>query len=181
MRAAILASCAAFIAVTAMPVFAQWAGKPVYPQRGIIMMPLEVPSFPSLREFYSHVAKDRGLADPEGDFAIQQIEARASVDHLRAPSGDPVIVVKVEAPRAGDNASFFVLREKPDHLCLLGEMNGRSYESTTANGHLELVLDAGRGAQAPRYQVDGDFLIDLAALARLDRDDPVELDVKHAF
>jgi hypothetical protein len=61
-------------------------------------------------------------------------------------------------------------------------MNARSFESSTASGHLEFVLDAGqRGTQALRYQVDGDFLINLADLAALDRNDPVELDVKRAF
>lgn len=61
-------------------------------------------------------------------------------------------------------------------------MSGHSYETSTRSGHLEFVLDVGNGvAQAPRYQVDGDFLINLADLASLDRNDPVVLDINRAF
>ncbi len=188
MRIAFLALPMAFVAVlAAIPVVAQYAPKPFYPRGSGVFMTqpqnaAEVRSFATFRELYAHIAKKRGLADPEGDLAIQQIESHASIEHLRDYSGESITVVKVDAPRAGDDPSFFVLREKEDHLRLLGEMNARSFESSTASGHLEFVLDVGqRGAQAPRYQVDGDFLINLADLAALDRNDPVELDVRHAF
>ena len=182
MKAAVLTLSAAAIVVAgaAAPAVAQL--KPVAPQRGIILKPVDVPSFASLEAFYAHVAKTRGFTDPTSPFAVQQIESQASLDHLRDYSGDPIVVVKLDAPRAGQNATFFVLRQKADHLSLLGEMSGRSYEPTLARGHLEFVLDAGqRTAPAPRYQVDGDFLINLADLANLERDDPVVLDVEHAF
>ena len=182
MRAAFPALMVAVAMVAASPVFAQLASRPARGSPAIMLAPIEVSSFATYRDFYAHIAKKRGLAEPEGDLAIGQIESRASIEHLHDYSGDPIVVVKLDAPRAGDNSSFFVLREKSDHLCLLGEMKARSYESTTASGHLEFVLDVGRRvAPAPRYQVDGDFLVDLADLASLDRDDPLELDVKHAF
>lgn len=190
MKAAFLTVPAACVALVAgWPVVAQFAGKPVYPivatPRAAIMTqlkPAEVSSFASYREFYAHVARKRGLADPQGEFAIQQIEARASVEHLRDYSGETIVVVRLDPPRVGDNASFFVLREKEDRLRLLGEMTARSSETSTASGHLEFVLDGGRRvAQPPRYQVDGDFLINLADLASLDRDDPIELDVRNGF
>jgi hypothetical protein len=189
MRTAFLAPAAAFVAaLTAAPAFAQYAGKPFLPRGGggVFLtqpqIPADVRSFETYRDFYVHIAKERGLADPEGDFAVQQIESHTSLEHLRDYSGEPITVVKLDATRPGDNSSFFVLREKEDHLRLLGEMNARSFESSIASGHLEFVLDVGRHvAQAPRYQVDGDFLINLADLASLDRNDPVELDIKHAF
>jgi len=181
MKAALLTLSAAIVVVgAAAPAFAQL--RPVAPQRSIMLKPIDVPSFASFEEFYSHVAKTRGFTDPTSAFAVQQIESQASVDHLRDYSGDPIVVVKLDPPRAGQNATFFVLRQKTDHWALLGEMSARSYESTIARGHLEFVLDVGqRAASAPRYQVDGDFLINLADLASLDRGDPVTLDVEHAF
>jgi hypothetical protein len=192
MRAAFLAlPVAIVVVVAAAPVFAQLGdGKPVYPRVAAPVVrlltqeqtPADPSSFHTYREFYAYVAKKRGLADPEGALAVQQIESHASVERLRDYSGDTIAVVKLDAPRAGDNASFFVLREKESHLRLLGEMNARSYESSTSSGHLEFVLDAGlHAAQASRYQVDGDFLINLADLAGLDRNDPVELDVRNGF
>jgi hypothetical protein len=191
MRAVFPALPAAIVALIATgPVWAQLGGKPVYPRVAAPVMwhltpdapPAEVSSFRTCRELYAHIAKKRGLANADSDLAVQQIESHASVEHLRDYSGDAIVVVKLEAPRAGDDASFFVLREKDDHLRLLGEMQARGYESSTSSGHLEFVLDVGPSlAPAPRYQVDGDFLIDLADLASLDRDDPVELDVRNGF
>jgi hypothetical protein len=72
------------------------------------------------------------------------------------------------------------MRDVEDRLRLLGQMNGYSYETTTARGHLEFVLDV-RGRMTPRYQVDGEFLINLADLADLDRNDPVQLDAARGF
>ncbi len=62
-------------------------------------------------------------------------------------------------------------------------MNGYGYETTTARGHLEFVLDVrGRASTAPRYQVDGEFPRSiLAELASLERNDPVDLDVARGF
>ena len=187
MRAAFLLLPTAIVTlVAAAPVWAQFAGKPVYPRVGAMTLtqpkPTEVSSFATYREFYAQVAKRRGLADPDGELAVQQIESHASVEHLRDYSGDSIVVVRLDPSGADGNASFYVLREKEERLRLLGEMQGRSYESSTASGHLEFVLDVDRRTtQSPRYQVDGDFLINLADLANLDRNDPIELDVRHAF
>jgi hypothetical protein len=191
MRAAFLALPVAIVAlIAAAPAFAQLGGgKPIYPRlgAGVARMltqdakPAEASSFDTLRKFYAHVAEKRGLADPQSDGAVHQIETHASVRHLRDYSGDSIVVVRVDPARADEDASFFVLREKESHLRLLGEMKARSYESSTSSGHLEFVLDLGRVAPPPRYQVDGNFLINLADLASLDRDDPVELDVRNGF
>jgi hypothetical protein len=183
MRAGPLALPLALVALaSAAPALAQFAVKPVYPRQAVMVMPIEVPSFATYREFYAHVAKKRGLPDPESSFAIQQIESHSTVEHLRDYSGAPIAVVKLEQPGADGNYSFFVLRENESHLCLLGEMSGRSYESTTSSGHLEFELDAGRRTAQPLpYQVDGDFLINVADLASLDRNDPIEPDIQHAF
>lgn len=43
------------------------------------------------------------------------------------------------------------------------------------------MLDERGRAEPSRYQVDGEFLINLADLAVLDRNDPVQLDVRHGF
>jgi hypothetical protein len=191
MRAAFLALPVALVAlIAAAPALAQLGGgKPIYPRVGAGVATMiaqdaksaEASSFDTLHQFYAHVAKKRGLADPESDGAVAQIKAHASVQHLHDYSGDSIVVVKVDPARADEEASFFVLREKESHLRLLGEMMARSYESSTSSGHLEFVLDLGRVAPPPRYQVDGNFLINLADLASLDRNDPVELDVRNGF
>lgn len=183
MKAGFLALPVAFVATLAATAsFAQFAPKPVYPRQGIMVLPVQVRSFASFRDFYASIAAERNLPDPESDFAIQQIESRASLDHLRDYSGDPIVVVKLEQPDAPGQYSFYVMREAENRLRLLGQMNGDSYESTTARGHLEFVLNVrGPVATASRYQVDGDFLIDLADLASLDRNEPVALDVARGF
>src|SRR5262245_23589349 len=147
MKAAFFAWPTILLALAAAaPAFAQLGdGKPVYPRIAAPAVrfltqgekPAEKSSFESYREFYADVAKKRGLADPDGDFAVQQIESRVSVEHLRDYSGDSIAVVKLDAARASDNASFFVIREKEGRVRVLGEMKGRAYESSTARGHLE--------------------------------------------
>jgi hypothetical protein len=183
MRASFLALPVALVAMAfAAPALAQFgaSAKPIYPRSMVMTMPIDVPAFATYRDFYAHVAKKRGLADPESSFAVEQIESHSTVEHLRDYSGAPVAVVRLDQPGTDGNYSFFVLREKENHICLLGEMRGRSYESSTSSGHLEFVLEAGhRTAQPVRYQVDGDFLIDVADLASLDRNDPIELDIRH--
>jgi hypothetical protein len=183
MKAGFLALPAAFAAAPiGAPSFAQLAQKPVYPRQGVFGATVQMRSFESYRDFYASIAAERKLPDPDSDFAIQQIESRASVDHLRDYSGDPIVVVKLEQPNTPGQYSFYVMREAESRLRLLGQMNGYGYESSTARGHLEFVLDVrGRAATPSRYQVDGEFLIDLSDLASLDRNDPVELDVARGF
>jgi hypothetical protein len=167
-------------AAVCTPVFAQLMSKPVYPNRGMIVFDIPMKSFASYRDFYASVAAARKLPDPEGDVAVQQIESHASIDHLRDYSGDPIIVVKLEQPETPGLYAFYVMREVESRLRVLGQMNGYGYETTTARGHLEFVLDV-RGRAASRYQVDGEFLINLADLADLDRNDPVQLDAARGF
>ena len=145
---------------------------------GFANVPMQ--SFARYRDFYASLAAVRKLPDPEGDVAIQQIESHASIDHLRDYTGDPIIVVKLEQPEKPGLYAFYVVREVESRLHVLGQMNGYGYETTTARGHLEFVLDV-RGRAAPRYQVDGEFLINLADLADLDRNDPVPLDAARGF
>ncbi len=183
MKAGFLAAPLAVAAVLgAAPAFAQLLGKPVYPRPGPVgFVSVPMRSFDSYRDFYASIATERHLADPESDFAIQQIESRVSLDHLRDYDGDPIMVVKLEQPDVPGKYSFYVMREVEGRLRLLGQMDGYGYETTTARGHLEFVLDVHGRAASPRYQVDGEFLIDLADLAGLDRNDPVPLDVRHGF
>lgn len=183
MKAGVLAfSVAVIAAAVCPPAFAQLMLKPVYPNRGMVgFTMIEVPSFASLRDFYASLAEAQRLPDPRSDFAIQSIESRASVEHLRDGSDDSIVVVKVEQPASPGQYAFHVMREKEGHLRLLGSMNGNGYETSTARGHLEFVVDAGTRAPAQRFQVDGDFLVNLSDLARLDRNDPVELDAPHGF
>lgn len=183
MRAGFLAiSVAVVAAAVSTPAVAQLMQKPVYPRGGIVgfgNVPMQ--SFASYRDFYASVAAARHLPDPESDLAIQQIESRASIDPLRDYSGDAIVVVKLEQLDEPGLYSFYVMREAEDRLRLLGQMNGYGYETTTAHGHLEFALDVRGRATAPRYQVDGEFLINLADLASLDRNDPPDLDVAHGF
>jgi len=183
MKAGLLAlpvACAAVLA--AVPSFAQLAQKPVYPRQGYFAQTVQMRSFESYRDFYASIAAERQLPDPASDFAIQQIESRASIDRLRDDAGDPIAVVKLEQPGTPGQYSFYVLREAENRLRLLGQMHGYGYETTTARGHLEFVLDVrGPASAAPRYQVDGEFLINLAELASLERNDPVDLDVARGF
>jgi hypothetical protein len=74
------------------------------------------------------------------------------------------------------------MREKKDgRLRELGQMNGASYDTVTELGLLEFFVHTGTRAPVQRFQVDGEFLINLADLASLDRNDPVELDARHGF
>jgi hypothetical protein len=183
MRAGFLAISAAIAAATvSTSAFAQLMQKPVYPRAGIVGFGnLPMQSFASYRDFYASVAAARQLPDPQSDVSIQQIESRASIDQLRDYSGDTIVVVKLEQLDAPGLYSFYVMREVDERLRLLGQMNGYGYETTTATGHIVFVLDLRGRATSPRYQVDGEFLINLADLASLDRNDPLDLDIARGF
>jgi hypothetical protein len=183
MKAGFLAlPLAAIAALIAAPAFAQIMQKPVYPRVGPLgFANVPMRSFESYRDFYASIAAERHFADPESDFTIQQIQSRASLDPLRDYDGDPIVVVKLDQPDAPGKYSFYVIREVENRLHLLGQMNGYGYETTTSSGHLEFTLDVRGRATSPRYQVDGQFLINLADLAELDRNDPVPLDIKNGF
>jgi|GEM_PF-2220689 len=179
------AFCVAIIATT--PVFAQLAQSPVVPGVTVTPRPLPLPTstFTDLTQFFAHVAALRGpIASVDPGSAAAALQARSPVEQLRGSSGEAIVVVKVGVPSAEGNYPFYVMRETPRGLLLLGEMSGRSYHPTTERGILELIVDVS-GSDAPvtpaRYQVDGYFLVNLADLAGLERNDPVQPDWKRAF
>src|SRR5262245_49346864 len=118
MKAGFLAlPLAALAAAVCTPAFAQLVQKPVYPRSGVIgFANVPMRSFASYRDFYASLAKERQLADPESDLAIQQIESGASLDHLRDYDGKPIVVVKLEQPGAAGTYSFYVMREVENRL-----------------------------------------------------------------
>lgn len=179
MKAGFLALSVTMAACT--PAFAQLMSKPVYPRSAAGFTMIQVLSFASLRDFYASVAEARHLPDPRSDAAIQLIESRASVEHLRDGTEGPIVVVKIEQPELPGQYAFHVMREKDGRLRVLGQMNGVRYDTLTERGLLEFFVAPVTRAPVQRFQVDGEFLINLSDLESLDRSDPVDLDVRHGF
>jgi len=167
----------------ATPGIAQLVPRPPYPAAWPNVL-IPVPRFADYAEFFAHVAKVCRLPTSESPLVAQQLEARSTIDRLRDYSGEPIVVVTLDLDSADGNYSFYVLRETSRGLRLLGEMAGRGYHVTIERGHLDFMLKvSGHDAQAtpPRYQVDGDFLVNLADLDALARGVPIEPDWKTAF
>ena len=182
MKAGFLALSVSVVAAAAcMPAFGQWMPKPVYPRGASGFMMIPMLSFANLRDFYASIAEAQHFPDPHDDFTILAIESRASVDRLHDGSDGPLIVVKIEQPDVPGLYAFHVMREKEGRLRVLGQMNGASYDTLTERGLLEFLVRTGPRAPVQRFQVDGEFLINLADLPSLDRNDPVDLDVRNGF
>lgn len=99
---------------------------------------------------YAWIIVDRKLGDPYDDALVRELQSQSRVEHFRDGSANPIVVIKVELfDKAGISLTrskygdypFYVVRETPRGLLLMGRMFGSAYRSTFADGKLEFLVD----------------------------------------
>jgi hypothetical protein len=150
--------------------------------------------FPDYQQVFGYIAAETGLGKADDMELAQRLNSSSSIDHLHDYSGESIIVVKPELLGTDDksrvqsalgNYPFFVFREMNDGYVLLGEMEGRSYEWSIPNRHLQFLMTAtaqNHRTTSDRYEVNQAFLVNLTELAKSEKHhDRVVIDAVHSL
>jgi hypothetical protein len=144
--------------------------------RPVIMLPQ--PRFESFAQLFAWITADRELGDPFDEHLISKVQADSHIDHVRDRSPEPSAIVRVEllnpdgtsrARSQDGNFAFYVLRESPKGMILMGRMFGRSYEPRMSGRHLEFEVDLQRSARERKtmhFRVEDNTLLNLSAPTR---------------
>lgn len=138
----------------------------------VMVMP---PTFQTQAQLFTWIAADRNLGDPFDARLIRQIQADSRIAYVHDGSAGRIAVVRVELlnpdgsdrARTEGNSPFYVLRETPRGLLLMGRMFGRTYASHLSGGRLELDVQLQRPAASTiqmRFRVQDSTLINLSPL-----------------
>ena len=134
-------------------------------------------------DLYARIVVDRRLGDPCDKGLMRDIQAQSSVEYFRDRSAGPIAVVKVELlNRDGTsrtrskygNYPFYVVRETPRCLLLMGRMFGSTCRSTFTGGKLEFLVDLHPSAARivkMRFRVVDSTLVNLSPQGPKARDD----------
>ena len=155
--------------------------------------PLSRP-FLDYQQLFGYIAAETGLGEAGDTELAQRLSSSSSIDHLHDYSGESIIVVKPELLGTDDksrvqsalgNYPFFVFREMNDGYVLLGEMEGRSYEWSIPNRHLQFLMTAttpNHRTSSDRYEVNQAYLVNLTDLAKSEKHhDRVVIDAVHSL
>jgi hypothetical protein len=150
--------------------------------------------FPDYQQLFGFIAAETGLGKVDDAELAQRLNSSSSIDHLHDYSGESIIVVKPELLGADDksrvqsalgNYPFFVFREMNDGYVLLGEMEGRSYEWSIPNRHLQFQMTtttANHRTTSDRYEVNQAYLVNLTELAKSEKHhERVVIDAVHSL
>ena len=131
--------------------------------------------FQDYSQLFARILADRGLARWLDESLMQRIQADSRIDRVHDRSPEPIVVIRVEL-RNPDGTSrvrtktgdfpFYVLRETPRGLVLMGQMFGSTYRSYVTRQHLEFRVEqhlAGNKTTKKRFRVEDDMLVDLSA------------------
>ena len=142
------------------------------PPEGISLPPME---FPDYSRLFARIVADRGLGRAFDASLVQRIQADSRIDRVRDRSPEPIVVVRVDL-RDPDGTSrvrsengdfpFYVLRETPKGLVLMGRMFGSVYRSYIMGQDLEFRVEqhlSGKKAVTLRFRVEDDVLVNLSA------------------
>jgi hypothetical protein len=155
----------AFACVTA----ATMAAGPIGPR------PFQGPIFQSSSQLFAWITSDRNLGHPFDEKLVAQVQADSHIDHVRDHAEGPITVVRVEllnpdgssrARSKDGNFPFYVLRETPKGMVLMGRMFGRSYTSHLRDRNLEFDVELHPSAAETvqmHFRVEDDRLINLSA------------------
>ena len=143
---------------------------------------------------FGYIAETTHLGKADDADLVRRLNSNSSMDRLHDYSGESILVVKVEL--LGDDASsrvrspegnypFFVFRDTGHGYLLLGQMDGRAYEWSIPNRHLQFRMStaaAGQKTAAVRYEVNQAYLVNLTELAQSERrHERFVADLSHAF
>jgi hypothetical protein len=126
---------------------------------------------------YAWIVADRRLGNPNDDGLIRSVQAHSTVERFRDQSADLIAVIKVELLNE-DGASrtrsehgdypYYVVRESPKGLVLMGRMFGSSYRSTVTDGARDFFVEwhgsASKEVQM-HFRVEDNTLVNLSAPA----------------
>ena len=173
MRTARLLPCMVLTAVAASTVSAtSWPDPAINPFQ---TQPSPYPTeFQDYSQLFARILADRGLGRWD-ESLLQRIQADSRIDRLHDRSPAPIDVVRVDL-RNPDGTSrvrskngdfpFYVLRETPKGLVLIGQMFGSTYQSYIKGQHLEFRIEQHLSVNKTvkvRFRVEDDVLVNLSA------------------
>ena len=174
MRTARLLPCMVLTVVAASAVSAaSWPDPAVNPfQTQIPPYPTE---FQDYSQLFARILADRSLGRWFDESLLQRIQADSRIDRVHDRSPGPIAVVRVDL-RNPDGTSrvrsengdfpFYVLRETPKGLVLMGRMFGSAYRSYIKGHHLEFRVEQHltvNNSTKMRFRVEHNVLVDLSA------------------
>ena len=134
--------------------------------------PIEFQDYPQL---FARIVADRGLGRWFDESLVQRIQADSRIERVHDRSPEPIEVVRVDL-RDPDGTSrvrsgngdfpFYVLRETPKGLVLMGQMFGSGYRSYIKGRHLEFRVEQHLSLNKTtqmRFRVVDEVLVDLSA------------------
>ena len=149
MRTARLLLCIALTVVAAGPVATtSWADPAINPFQTLPSpSPLE---FQDYSQLFTRILADRALSTWLDESLLLRIQADSRIDRVHDRSPEPIEVVRVNL-RNPDGTSrvrsgngdfpFYVLRETPKGLVLMGQMFGSAYQAYFRGQHLEFRVE----------------------------------------
>lgn len=160
------------VAASAM-VTPSWADPAVNPFETLTPpYPTEFRDYPQL---FARILADRGLDRGFDQSLLPRIQADSRIDRVHDRSPEPIDVVRVDL-RNPDGSSrvrtktgdfpFYVLRETPNGLVLIGQMFGSTYSSYIRRQRLEFRVEqhlSSNTSTTMRFRVEGGVLVDLSA------------------
>jgi hypothetical protein len=133
------------------------------------------PTFQSQADLFRYVAVDRRLGDPWDSQLLEQLQADSHASHLSDPAAGPITVVQIDLRNADGtsrarspdgNYAYYVLRDSPHGMALLGRMFGQRYTSRVEGDHLEFEVELHRSATqvvAMHFRVEDSTLLNLSS------------------
>ena len=131
--------------------------------------------FQDYSQLFARILADRGLGRWFDESLLQRIQADSRIDRVHDRSPEPIDVVRVDL-RNPDGTSrvrskngdfpFYVLRETPKGLVLMGQMFGCAYRSYNRGQHLEFRVEQHLSVNKTtkmRFRVEDNVLVDLSA------------------
>ena len=174
MRTARVLACIALTIVAASAAAAtSWADPPVNPFQ---TLPSPYPTeFQDYSQLFARILADRALSRWLDESLLARIQADSRIDRVHDRSSEPITVVRVDL-RNPDGTSrvrskngdfpFYVLRETPKGLVLMGQMFGSAYRTYIRGQHLEFRVEQHLSVNKTtkmRFRVEDDVLVDLSA------------------
>ena len=130
--------------------------------------------FQDYSQLFARIVADRSLSRWFDESLVQRIRADSRIDRVHDRSPEPIDVVRVDL-RNPDGTSrvrsengdfpFYVLRETPKGLVLMGQMFGSAYRSYIRGQHLEFRVEQHPSAgktEKMRFRVEGNMLVNLS-------------------
>lgn len=139
----------------------------------LVTRPLTQIVFQDYSHLFARIVQERKLGNPGEEGLMRDVQAQSKVEHFKDGLGSPIDVVKVELLNKDGtsrtrskygNYPFYVVRETPRGLLLMGPMFGRTYRSTFANGSLDFLVDLHSSAAKVvqmRFRVEAYTLVNL--------------------